>query len=369
MIYKEQVKEIFNRFIREPYSKENMESIAKDYESSKKRILFYLRKYAKYEASKEELRLYNKRVHEREKYVDFRVGINKKYHDSHYFKYFKILTLLSNKLDEYIISDDYSKIINYLETLDINLNNNELKNLFYKYLDEIYSNDESNKIKEKINYIFEIYNCFLGVKNKNIKKEQDQFKKILEAKKYLNSYLLELSEEKLFLPINKTKRNSCIKVLENYDKSFVLEFLEKEEKLLNEIAKLEIKKIEEISRFVEVNKQAFLEYHLLFNYDLKTVLSRARKYKLTSFISKITQFYNNYINQHLLVESSFYENEIKLSIYGQEYLVSKVEKLIIINYIKQNNFPKTHEMVNQILRKMILGQIELSSNKIYTKKS
>lgn len=363
----ERRKQIFSIFVSRPYSNENIDELVKQFNLSRATILRHIRYYAKNDATPKELILYNKRIHERERFVDYRVGLKKKHSDSHYFKYFKIILILCNELDKYIISDDYSKLINYLENTNINLNNTEAKQIFFKYLDEIYSKEESDKLKEKINYISDIFNCFMQIKKVNLRKEQNHLQRLLEAKKYLKLYLLELSEEKLFLTINTIKRDRCIKILEDYDNMFILDFLEKEERIMKEVENKEKEKINEIANFVFNNKNSFLDYHLLFNYDLKNVLARARKYQLINCVSTISHFYNKYVNQHLIVEESFYKFETRINAYGNEYLISKAEKIVVMNYIKEHNLPKTHEIVNQILKKIILGELELKNKKIYKK--
>lgn len=361
-------KTIFDMYIEHNGSDEIIKSLQLKYKVKRETILLHIRNYIKTSATKDEINLYNKVIHQIDRYKDYRKRDNNCITKSHYFKYYNILLLLSKKLDEYMLSDDYFVIVNYIEGIkDKILFHKEVKSRFYSYIRSIYTEDESQVIENRIEKIVEIYKLYSTITSRQQINEEKQKTIIIEQRQIFNIYLLELAKMNLFEFLENSDVKKSRKYLMKFDYNNFKNLIFKEAELKKEIKEREIEKIKEISYLISKGDFDILDYYMNYGYNLWNVINKSRMYGLEKETTQLGKIYNKYMFQRVFVESTFFKLDYKFYKSGNEYKISNSEKELIIRFIKSNNLPKTHEIVRAIYFKYKNGKIDLSKEKILRK--
>lgn len=366
----ELIKKCFYEFISTSNPKEIVTELEDKYSLSRAYILKGIKLYASNEATKLEYKMYQKQIHIIDPYVDYKQD---KKMSSYCFKYYDILKLLADQLDKYILSSDYSIIINYLETLNKkNILNKDTRKRYYKYLEINFGKDVSNYYKEKIEFMYECYKIYqkdyLIPQRLKIANHKNAF---IQAKRYMDEYILRLANNELFIKSDmETIEKYMLFFKQNYPKLYE-KYLEKQKLYLENIKEKEIKEIYKISFLFTANNFNLLDYYIKFNYDLLEVKNKVSIYGLHDCAECINNLYYKSKHKTPLNELFFYKLSYKVILQGNEYTLSNIEKQQLFKFLIENNIPRTVEMMNLAVKKYIKGEINLDdcTNKIATKKN
>ena len=293
-------------------------------------------------------------------------------------------------LEKLLSLDDKKEVIEFLDNSGIELN--FLKSSIHDFLIRYHYTDYfelKELLKQKIKYYFEYKNREKQQDTLQKKMEMNKEKEILEAKKYITLFVENSHQTKVEFCLENNlslkKFELYVSVIKANDLSLYKLYLDKIHSIIAQKYTLLLKNLEMITDLIKngVKEAECIRPFDLLDYYQITHLSRAeflnilknKKNNLpTTDVNLVLKFLRKYENSRILNKNDLISRIKEKDIIGIEFdsnnnpiantgrLVTKEEKVSVVNYLKENNIPLYDYCYDIALKRYINGTLSISDN-------